>query len=223
MDALIVGDGEIPSRTVFERLFPPAHAAPEFVIAADGGALKAESLGLRPDLVVGDLDSLDEREVERLRGDDVPVLAFPSRKDESDTELAVREALARGADRVVLIGVLGGRRLEHTLANLLLLTMPELSRVDAAIVDRASTVRALGSGGRRRLEVHGAAGDYVSLLPLTERVEGVTTTGLAYELHDEELRQGPARGLSNELTDGHATVSKRDGRLLVVHTSRAEA
>jgi thiamine pyrophosphokinase len=223
LEALIVGDGEVPSRTIFERLFPPTEGAPALVIAADGGALKAESLGLRPNLVVGDLDSLDERDVERLRREDVPVLAFPSRKDESDTELAVREALARGANRVVFIGALGGRRLEHSLANVLLLTMPELSRIDAAIVDRASTVRALGSGGRRGLELRGAAGDYVSLLPLTERVEGVTTTGLAYELHDEELRQGPARGLSNELTGRQATITTRSGRLLVVHTSRAEA
>ncbi len=223
MDALIVGDGEVPPPTVFERLFPRAQGNPQLVIAADGGALKAETLGLRPDVVVGDLDSLDERDVERLRREDVAVLAFPSRKDESDTQLAVREALARGADRVVLIGALGGRRIEHSLANVLLLTMPELSRIDASIVDRASTLRALGSGGRRRLELHGAAGDYVSLLPLTERVEGVTTSGLAYELHDEELRQGPARGLSNELIGARATISTTSGRLLVVHTSRAEA
>ena len=223
MDALIVGDGEVPPPTVFERLFPRAQGNPQLVIAADGGALKAEALGLRPDLVVGDLDSLDERDVERLRREDVAVLAFPSRKDESDTQLAVREALARGVDRVVLIGALGGRRIEHSLANVLLLTMPELSRIDASIVDRASTLRALGSSGRRRLELHGAAGDYVSLLPLTERVEGVTTIGLTYELHDEELRQGPARGLSNELIGERATISTTSGRLLVVHTSRAEA
>jgi thiamine pyrophosphokinase len=223
LDTLIVGDGEAPSRALVERLFRDRPGAPVLVIAADGGALKAEALGLRPNLVVGDLDSLPAADVARLRRQDVPVLSFPAGKDESDTELAVREAISRGAQRLVLIGALGGRRIEHSLANVLLLTMPELAALDAAIVDGPSTLRALGSGERRRLELHGAAGDYVSLLPLSERVEGVTTSGLAYELDDEELRQGPARGLSNELTGDHATISTRRGRLLVVHTSRAVA
>ena len=222
MDALIVADGEVPPRATLEQLFPDG-LAPALVIAADGGALKAESLGLRPEIVIGDLDSLAPGDVERLRGQHVQLLRFPPDKDQSDTELAVHEAVSRGADRLVLIGALGGRRVEHSLANILLLTMPELATRDASIVDRASTLRAMGAHGGDRLEVRGVAGDYISLLPLTERVEGVNTSGLAYELHDEELHQGPARGLSNELTGERAAISTDRGRLLVVHTRRSEA
>jgi thiamine pyrophosphokinase len=223
LDALIIADGDVPSRATVERFFPDWHTTPPLVVAADGGALKAGALGLRPDVVVGDLDSLGVHDVERLRHDGVQVLAFPTGKDESDTELAVREAISRGAQRLRLVGALGGRRVEHSLANVLLLTMPELAELDVAIVDGASTLRVMGTRGGDRFEVHGEAGDYVSLLPLSEVVDGVTTGGLAYELAGEALRQGPARGLSNELTGQRAQITTRAGRLLVVHTRRAEA
>ncbi len=221
MDALIVADGDIPPRAVVEQLFAGGRQRP-LVIAADGGALKAESLGLLPDAVVGDLDSLDAQAVERLRRRSVGIIEFPADKNESDTELALREALARGADRIVVIGALGGPRVEHSLANVLLLAAPGIASRDVAIVDRASTLRLVAADGAGTLELHGTPGDYVSLLPLSPRVDGVTTSGLAYELHDATLHQGPARGLSNELTAETASVSTHRGRLLVIHTRRAE-
>ena len=222
MDALIIADGEVPPRATVEQLFPGRQAAP-LVIAADGGAVKAESLGLRPQVVVGDLDSLAPDDTARLSRAGVVLLTYPANKNESDTELAVREAIARGAERLVMIGALGGRRVEHSLANVLLLTLPELARRDVSIVDRASTLRVMGGPDGDHLEIGGVAGDYVSLLPLSERVEGITTTGLAYPLIDEELLEGAARGLSNELIGERASITTRRGRLLVVHTTRAEA
>jgi len=215
---LIVADGDVPWRSAVDRLLG---VAPQLVIAADGGALKAEALGYQPRVVVGDADSLAATEVERLRAAGVEVIVHPADKDESDTELALNEALDRGATRVVIVGGFGGRRLEHTLANVLLLASERLKGRDICLADGASTLRVMHDG--ESLEISGAPGDYVSLLPLTWHVSGVTTVGLRYALTTELLEQGPARGLSNELINNDATIQIAQGRLAVVHTRRSEA
>ena len=215
--ALIVADGDVPPRPQVERLLG---GAPQLVIAADGGALKAEAIAFPPSVVVGDADSLDAAQVERLRATGAEVVIHPTAKDESDTELALIEALDRGATRVVIVGAFGGRRLEHTLANVLLLASERLKGRDICLADGASTLRVMHDG--ETLEIQGAPTDYVSLLPLTWHVSGVTTVGLRYALSDEMLEQGPARGLSNELTAGSATIQVGKGRLAVVHTRRNE-
>ena len=118
--------GHSPLRAALSR----ALEAPDLVVGADGGALKAMSLGLRLDLVVGDGDSLAPERIVELRRGGIEVIIHPVDKDESDTELAVREALARGATSIAIVGAFGGTRLEHSVANLLLLTLPELAGVD---------------------------------------------------------------------------------------------
>jgi thiamine pyrophosphokinase len=215
--ALIVADGDVPARAAVDRLLggPPA-----LVVAADGGALKAEAIGYPAHVVVGDADSLDPAQAERLRAAGAEVIIHPAAKDESDTELALNEALNRGAMRVVIVGAFGGRRLEHTLANALLLSSEPLRGRDVCMADGASTLRVMHDGESR--EISGAPGDYVSLLPLTLHVSGVTTVGLRYPLAGALLEQGPARGLSNELVSTNATVQIGQGRLAVVHTRRNE-
>jgi thiamine pyrophosphokinase len=212
--ALVVADGDIPSRAEVDRML--AGDEVDLVVAADGGALKAVVLGFTPDVVVGDSDSLAPDATDRLRASGVEVIVHPSAKDESDTELAVREALGRGARELLIVGAFGGARLEHTIANLLLLALPDLHGRDVRLADGATEVRLLEGG--QSLTIDGQPGDYVSLFPLAPVVNGVTTHGLEYPLLDDELQQGPARGLSNVMTADKATVSTHSGRLLVVHT-----
>ena len=214
MKALVVADGDIPTRATVDRLLAPNGA--DLVISADGGAEKAVALGIRPDVVVGDNDSLSREAEAKLHASGVEVIVHPTAKDESDTELAVREALSRGASSIVIIGAFGGARLEHTVANLLLLAMPELDGRDVCLADGASEVRLVS--GDASLTLSGQRGDFVSLFPLAPLADGVTTQGLEYALADEALSQGPARGLSNVMTGTEATISLRSGRLLVVHT-----
>jgi thiamine pyrophosphokinase len=214
---LVVADGDVPSRAAVDRVLG---GAPDLVIAADGGALKAEALGYPPRVVVGDADSLAAADVERFRAAGADVVIRPADKDESDTELALNEALSRGATHVVIVGAFGGRRLEHTLANILLLASEKLKGRNICLADGTSTVRVMHS--KESLEVSGAAQDFVSLLPLTWHVSGVTTVGLRYPLTREMLEQGPARGLSNEMTNDTATIQIDQGRLAVVHTRRNE-
>jgi thiamine pyrophosphokinase len=214
LNALIVADGDVPTRDELARL--TAAASPDIVVAADGGALKAAAVGLTPAVVVGDADSLLPDAVEQLRRAGTEVVVHPAAKDESDTELAVRESIRRGATALTIVGAFGGSRLEHTVANLLLLCLPELQGLDVRLADGASEVRLIKGG--TTLTIEGAPGDFVSLLPLAPTATGVTTHGLRFPLTDEPLHQGPARGLSNELASDRATVSLRSGRLLVIHT-----
>jgi thiamine pyrophosphokinase len=215
--ALIVADGDVSAGTLEHPLLSAA-ADGLLVIAADGGALKAEQLGLRPDVVVGDLDSLAPETVGRLRRAGVEIVQHQADKDESDTELALLEAISRGARELIVVGGLGGLRIDHSLANMLLLNLPRPDGCEVVLLDGLASLRVLGVAGQDSLGLEGQPGDLVSLLPLSERVEGVRTEGLAYRLDDETLEQGPSRGLSNVMRGQQATIHSRSGRLAVIHS-----
>jgi thiamine pyrophosphokinase len=193
----------------------------DLVIAADGGSDSLDTLGRRPDRLVGDLDSTDPTLVARLEADGVPVDRHPTDKDATDTELALRAAADAGATRVVLLGALGGMRLDHELANLLLLADPSLDRLDVRIVRGTTTARILAGGRSVRLE--GPVGNLVSLLPIGGDAEGVTTGGLRWPLGGATLRFGASRGISNEITDVPAFVALENGRLVVIESTQEGA
>jgi thiamine pyrophosphokinase len=217
--AIVLADGDVGSRAAIDDAWPGWLAPDPYVVAADGGARHAGPLGLRIDRWVGDGDSLGDAGVAQLIAEGVPVERAPFDKDESDTELAIEAALARAPRAITVLGALGGPRLDHALANLALLSMPELRGIDVRLVAADTRVRSLdATGGPTRAELVGRAGDLVTLLPLGGDALGVTTDGLAYPLDDETLRAGRTRGLSNRRTVSTATVELRSGRLLVVET-----
>lgn len=192
------------------------------VVAADGGARYAAPLGLAIDRWVGDGDSLGEDGIAALVAAGVPIERSRPDKDESDTELGVLAALGLGATRLTMLGALGGPRLDHALANLGLLAMPELVGLDVRLVATDARVRLLAApdaaGGSVSMVLAGRVGDLVSLLPVGADAAGVTTNGLTYPLHDEPLLVGRTRGLSNVRASEEATVVLREGRLLLVET-----
>lgn len=226
--AIVLADGTAPMRAELDATWPGWDAGLGLVVAADGGAGLAAQLGLRIDRWVGDGDSLGTAAIEALRAAGVPITLAEADKDESDTELAVLEAVAAGATDITILGALGGRRLDHALANIWLLAHPRLVGRSARLLDATSRITLLTgaapSGGRdsaRGSSEHrfdGRAGDLVSLFPFAGSAEGVTTEGLRYPLRDERLRVGPARGLSNVRLATSATISLRRGRLLVVES-----
>jgi thiamine pyrophosphokinase len=222
MHALILADGDAPSRGALDAAWPGWDDGVGLVIAADGGARHADRLGVPIDVWVGDGDSIDPELLDALEARGIPIERSRPDKDESDTELAVLVALRRGAYGLVIVGALGGPRIDHGLANIGLLGLPALEQRAAVLLDaraRISMVRAPGpDGGPVERTLAGRRGDIVSLLPVGEGVVGVTTAGLAYPLHDEPLPEGPARGLSNVRTEPTATVTVRAGRLLVVES-----
>jgi thiamine pyrophosphokinase len=216
MRALIVAAGRVPDRLALDAAWPGWAEGVDLVVAADAGAAAAEKLGLRPDLAVGDFDSLDADGLDRLRAQGIPIEVAPAAKDESDTELAILAAIRRGADRLTIVGGLGGRP-DHLLANIGLLGHPALSDRPIELLDDRTRVTLVRGPARHALA--GRVGDLVSLLPLGPGVEGVTTSGLRWTLTNEPLPAGPARGLSNIRSMPTASVEVSSGWLIAIETT----
>jgi thiamine pyrophosphokinase len=197
-------------------------SAADLVVAVDGGAGWLASIGRRPDALVGDLDSVDPALAIRLEQEGVTVERYPAEKDSSDSELALEYALRNGAKRIVMLGAFGGIRLDHELANVLLLTAngTDAGHLDLRLVRGGTCLRAVRGGSS--LAIDAGTGSLVSLLPVGGDAEGVTTSGLRYPLRDESLPLGSTRGLSNEVVGEPATVQLRRGTLLVIETGTEE-
>jgi thiamine pyrophosphokinase len=215
----VVGDGETPDRAALDAMWPGWFDDLRFVVAADAGAIGAEALGLRVDLVVGDGDSLGDSGIARVRESGIEIRLSPPEKDESDTELGILACLDRTPSRITVLGAFGGPRLDHTLANIALLAMPELGGLDVRMLDERTRVRLMrADGAATTLELAGRVGDLVSLLPFGGGADGITTAGLAYPLRGEPLLVGRVRGLSNVRSKPVASIRLERGRLLVIES-----
>lgn len=192
-----------------------AVAASDYIISVDGGTNHAYRMGLRPDLIVGDLDSIAPEVKEHYRQQGCRFQTFPAEKDESDLQLALDTAAELKPSLVTIIGALG-RRFDHAFGNVALLAKLCEKGIKAQIVDATHTIRVFD----RELAVSGKAGDYLSLFALTPRAEGVTTEALKYPLHAETLYAGDTRGLSNELLGRTAKVTVKNGKLLAVQVKK---
>jgi thiamine pyrophosphokinase len=212
--AVVVADGEPDARDAIHL------ADAGLIVAADGGARWLQAVGVRPHVLIGDLDSVEANLVAKLAAEGAIIERHSVDKDASDAELALDRALASGADEVVVLGALGGERLDHELANLLLLADPSRRVRDLRLVRGGTVVRSLQAG--QRLSLLGDIGDLVSLLPIGGDADGVRTDGLRFPLGGERLRLGPSRGLSNVVLSQPASVSLERGTLLVVETSSME-
>jgi thiamine pyrophosphokinase len=185
----------------------------DVLIAADGGARHCQRLGLIPQVVIGDFDSLTEDELSRLADSGVEIVRYPARKDFTDLELALQHAVALGAGEILILGALGARW-DQTLANLLLPAAAAFRAIPVRLMDGAQEIALIRPG--ETLTLRGQPGDTVSLIPLGEAVCGVTTQGLEYPLVAEPLNFGSTRGISNVLQAQEATVSLETGLLLCV-------
>jgi len=189
------------------------HAEPErlVVIAADSGLHAAQADGWPVDIVVGDLDSVAPGRLVQAEAAGARLDRHPPAKDATDLELALDSALDAGADQIVVAGGHGGR-LDHFLANLLLLGADRLASASVSAILGPAWMHVV----REQVRWTAARGDLVTLLPLHGRVTGVTTTGLLYPLDGATLLPGSTRGVSNEHVGGEASVSVASGVLAVV-------
>lgn len=201
-DVVVVASGQGPAVGL-----PPARV----VVAADGGLDRAASLGLEVDVVVGDLDSVSPSALERAEAAGVRIVRHPTAKDATDLELALDEAVALGAKRVLVVASDGGR-LDHLLASLLLLASDRYAGLELDGLFGETLVHVV----RGERAFPGRPGELVTLLPLGGRATGVTAEGLEYPLAGETLEPGTTRGVSNVFTGADARVAVGAGVLLAI-------
>ena len=185
----------------------------DFIIACDAGYRNCAPLGCRPNIIVGDFDTAPCPE---QQDDDIVVL--PHVKDDTDTEYAAKLASEKGFDEVLLLGGLGGKRLEHTLANLCTGLGLEQRGVRATLLDEHSRITFVMPGETRRYPKENYF--FFSVFPMEGRAEGVSERGSFYELTDAVLTAGYPLGVSNEYAEGSdcITISTQKGALVVVET-----
>ena len=186
------------------------------ILAADRGLVLCRKLEIVPDLILGDFDSATSDALEYYRAT-VPerIRQYPSRKDDTDTELAVSVAIDLGSDEIVIFGGTG-TRLDHVMGNIQILKKALDQGVAAFLIDSHNRIRMTdGSVVIRKADQFGT---YVSLIPFTEKVTGITLRGFSYPLNDDTLVQGKSIGVSNEIKGSKGEIFLKEGLLLVMES-----
>ena len=209
--AIVVLGGTPPTRAIRQHI--PAH---QLVIAADSGLHGAIDLGLRVNVVIGDMDSVDKAVLAAVEANGTTVTRLPRDKDSTDAELALLKAVEMGATKIVLI-TKGGGRLDHELGVFAVLQNPNL---------RHCTIEALWDNsilhlihGPASVTITGKVGSNVGLIAAGGSASGISTAGLKWALANESLAPHSSRGISNQLTEETATISVQTGSLFVVQSS----
>lgn len=189
---------------------------PDAMIAADKGMDFFYRNQIHPDFIIGDFDSAECESLSYFRKQgDASIKELMPMKDDTDTEAAIRYAIAQGAEEITLLGATGSR-LDHVLGNIELLGIGLTNGVPIMMLDAKNRIRMIDKGiSIKKSEQYGT---YVSLLPYTECVERVTLRGFKYSLHEETLRGFCSLGVSNEIEDDIATIDFEKGIMLVIES-----
>jgi thiamine pyrophosphokinase len=211
--AIIFANGRMDLKTpILKDLHPD-----DLIIAADGGTRHCKSIGITPNVVIGDFDSVDPNDIMYYQQAGVETTRYPTHKDETDLELALVFALNHKATHIYIIGALGNRW-DMTIANVLLAVHIRFSQLSIRLLDGLTEFAVLR--GESHVDINDRSGDTLSLIPIGGDAHGITTHGLVYPLADETLFFGSSRGVSNIIISNQAQVIIRAGILLVCISSK---
>lgn len=188
----------------------------DYLISADSGLDFCKKANILPDCILGDFDSVSPSVLEEFeRNYSDRIKRFPPEKDETDTELAMSEAIAAGADEITILGATGSR-VDHLLGSIQLLKKALGLGIDCCIVDANNRIRMTDS--TFRLSRASQFGTFVSCIPFSPEVRGLTLRGFAYNVTDFTMTSGTARGVSNEIVSDEAVITLEDGILLIIES-----
>lgn len=207
MKTVIICSGEIKNYKDMEAVVRSA----DLIICADGGAIHAMNMGITPNILLGDFDSIDEDVLNYYNSDKIEKIQYPAVKDMTDSEIAVDLAIAKGSEEVIIIGG-GGLRMDHFLGNVFLLKKFLDIDIKASIVDEKNEIILIN----KHCKIQKINNRKLSLVPISQSVNGIVTKGLQYELLGENLLFGSTRGISNEFCDDEAEIEIQNGLLLVI-------
>ena len=184
----------------------------DYIIGVDKGAQYLYNIDLRPNVIVGDFDSIDSKVMDVLMGDpEIEIDRFISEKDETDTHLAMIKAIELGSICIDVFGGIG-TRLDHTLGNIQILMIPLENNIECRLINKNNIISLINKDTTIMRNNY----KYISLIPFTNEVSGITTTGLKYPLNGYTMKQGISIGISNEFIHEQANISIRQGILIAI-------
>ena len=211
MNVLLIAGGPDPGTALIKKCAEQA----DKVYCADRGAQWAYQAGIKPDLVVGDMDSVNDDTLDRVDADGVRTMRYPVEKDMTDTQIALEVAISEGARSVTLLGALGGR-VDHTLAYISLMTSYHKRGIRVAIMDANSAMFV----GERTITFRAVKGSTGSIFPVEEGVRVLRSEGLYYPLNDLLIPTDGTLCISNRMISDRVIMDVRNGALLVIVTAQ---
>lgn len=214
MKYLIVTGGALDEKFVVDVI---KNGGYEVIIAVDSGMDFCYNSNIMPDVIVGDFDSVGIEALNFFQSQEqMDIHKLNPEKDDTDTEYALRFAIERGATRVTVLGGTGSR-IDHVLGNISMLGVGMENNVFVELLDAHNKIRMINSSLTIKKEE--CFGKYVSICPISEKVVGVTITGVKYPLDNYDMYGFNTLGISNEIVDDEATISIKDGILLVIESN----
>ncbi len=208
-NVIIISGGRFGDPIFFKKKI--AEIGDSLIIVCDGGVRHLQKLGIKPDVIIGDMDSIESSQLTSYAAQGVQIIQYPANKDFTDTELALDYALNLKPTAIYIWGALGGR-LDHTLANVFLLLEAKDAGIRTYLLDEYCEAFIVD----KEAAFVDAKGVTVSLFAFSSKVEGLSLRGFVYPLQDALLTMGESRGVSNIINEAHAKISVRAGNLLVI-------
>ncbi len=212
INILIVTGGSIDTAWFRDYI---ANKCYNYIIAVDKGLEYCHKINIMPNIIVGDNDTVNTSILDEYRKKVDKVIVYPPEKDYTDTHISVTTAFEYNPDTITIVGATG-TRIDHVLANIGMLKLCIDNNVQAYIVDKNNLITMIDSN--YKILRSNLYGKYISLLPYSEQVMGVTLEGFVYPLYDAILSIGKSIGISNELKEDIGHISVKSGYLIVVES-----
>lgn len=214
MRVCIILNGEIKNYDYIKNIINKNNY--DYIVCADGGANHSYNIGIIPDYIIGDLDSIYSEIIEFYKLKDVKFEKFPSKKDETDTEICVYLASKLNAKEIDFIGALGGR-LDHMIANINLLYYVRNKGIYTKIISEYEDIHIAIN---EEITINGNIGDTISVIPLNGDAKGVTLENLEYPLNNYDMKFYLPLGISNVMLDEKCSVKVEQGSLIIIKNKR---
>lgn len=208
MKAIIVTGGNKPSKKLLNSYIKSG----DLIIGADKGSEYLYDYEIMPNIILGDFDSISEEKLKKIEEKQVEIIKFPPEKDYTDTEIAIMEAMKRGADTIYLFAGLGTRA-DHSLGNIGLLLTTKNKGARLLIVDDHNKMYLAD----KNMSLNGSQGEIISFHALSDVVKGFEIRGAKYNLNSYDMHLLDPRAVCNEFIDTPINIKYESGELLIIH------